>query len=70
MATATPGKPGIPIRLALQVLAAAGSIAGQIGREAAREGTTWVLETRRRHRVMNGELPGLVSVLSDTPGTD
>jgi NAD(P)-dependent dehydrogenase (short-subunit alcohol dehydrogenase family) len=57
----------VPVRLALQVLAAAGSIGAQIGREAAREGATWVLETRRRHRVMNGELPGLVSVLDETP---
>ena len=32
-----------------------------------REGATWVLESRRRHRVMNGELPGLVSVLEETP---
>jgi hypothetical protein len=68
MATTTPGRAGIPVRLALQVLAAAGSIGAQIGREAAREGTAWVLETRRRHRVMNGDLPGLLSVLSDTPG--
>jgi NAD(P)-dependent dehydrogenase (short-subunit alcohol dehydrogenase family) len=51
------------------MLVAAGSIGAQIGREAAREGATWVLETRRRHRVMNGDLPGLVSVLGDTPGT-
>jgi NAD(P)-dependent dehydrogenase (short-subunit alcohol dehydrogenase family) len=57
----------VPVRLALQVLAAAGSIGAQIGREAAREGATWVLEARRRHRVMNGELPGLVSVLDETP---
>jgi hypothetical protein len=57
----------VPVRLALQVLAAAGSIGAQIGREAAREGATWVLESRRRHRVMNGELPGLVSVLDETP---
>ena len=57
----------VPVRLALQVLAAAGSIGAQIGREVAREGATWVLETRRRHRVMNGELPGLVSVLDETP---
>ena len=57
----------IPVRLALQVLAAAGSIGAQIGREAAREGATWVLETRRRNRVMNGELPDLVSVLEETP---
>jgi hypothetical protein len=57
----------VPVRLALQVLAAAGSIGAQIGREAAREGATWVLETRRRHRVMNGALPGLVSVLDETP---
>jgi hypothetical protein len=66
MAT-TPGKSGIPVRLAFQVLAAAGSIGAQIGREAAREGTSWVRESRRRHRVMNGELPGLVAVLGDTP---
>ena len=57
----------VPVRLALQVLAAAGSIGAQIGREAAREGATWVLETRRRHRVMNGELPGMVSVLEESP---
>ena len=57
----------VPVRLALQVLAAAGSIGAQIGREAVREGATWVLETRRRHRVMNGDLPGLVSVLDETP---
>ena len=55
------------MRLALQVLAAVGSIGAQIGREAAREGATWVLETRHRHRVMNGDLPGLVSVLDETP---
>jgi hypothetical protein len=59
----------VPVRLALQMLVAAGSIGAQIGREAAREGTAWVLETRRRHRVINGDLPGLVSVLGDTPGT-
>ena len=57
----------VPVRLALQVLAAAGSIAGQIGREAAREGVAWVLETRRRHRVMNGDLPGLMAALGDNP---
>ena len=67
MATTTPSRAGIPVRLAIQVLAAAGSIGAQIGREAAREGATWVLETRRRHRVMNGELPGLVSVLEESP---
>ena len=49
------------------MLAAAGSIGAQIGREAAREGATWVLETRRRHRVMNGDLPGLMAALGDTP---
>ena len=57
----------VPVRLALQVLAAAGSIGAQIGREAAREGATWVLETRRRQRVMNGALPGLMAVLDETP---
>jgi hypothetical protein len=67
MATTTPGRAGIPVRLAIQVLAAVGSIGAQIGREAAREGATWVLETRRRHRVMNGELPGLMAVLEETP---
>ena len=67
MATTTPDRTGIPVRLALQVLAATGSIGAQIGREAAREGATWVLETRRRHRVMNGSLPGLVAVLDETP---
>jgi hypothetical protein len=66
MATTTPDRAGIPVRLALQVLAAVGSIGAQIGREAAREGATWVLETRRRHRVMNGALPGLVAVLDET----
>jgi len=49
------------------VLAAAGSIGAQIGREAARDGATWFLGTRRRHRVMNGELPGLMAVLGETP---
>lgn len=58
---------GVPVRLALQVLAAAGSIGAQIGREAARDGATWFLGTRRRHRVMNGELPGLMAVLGETP---
>jgi hypothetical protein len=48
------------------VFAAAGSIAAQIGREAARGGATWVLEARRGHRVMKGELPGLMAVLGDT----
>ena len=67
MATTTPGRAGIPVRLALQVLAAAGSIGAQIGREAAREGATWVLETRRRHRVMNGELPGLMPCSAPEP---
>jgi hypothetical protein len=57
----------VPVRLALQVLAAAGSIGAQIGREAAREGATWVLDARRRHRVMNGELPGLMAVIEETP---
>jgi NAD(P)-dependent dehydrogenase (short-subunit alcohol dehydrogenase family) len=57
----------VPVRLTLQVLATAGSIGAQIGREAAREGATWVLETRRRHRVMNGELPGLVALLDENP---
>lgn len=65
--TTTPGRARIPARLALQVLAAAGSIGAQVGREAAREGATWVLESRRRHRVMNGELPGLLAVLDETP---
>lgn len=65
--TTSPGRARIPARLALQVLAAAGSIGAQIGREAAREGATWVLESRRRHRVMNGELPGLLAVLDETP---
>jgi NAD(P)-dependent dehydrogenase (short-subunit alcohol dehydrogenase family) len=67
MANNTPARAGTPMRLALQVLAAAGSIGAQISREAAREGATWVLETRRRHRVMNGELPGLMAVLEETP---
>ena len=53
--------------MALHVLAAAGSIGAQIGREAAREGATWVLEARRRHRVINGDLPGLMAVLDETP---
>jgi hypothetical protein len=66
MAT-TPGNARIPARFALQLLAAAGSIGAQIGREAAREAATWVLESRRRHRVMNGELPGLLAVLDETP---
>ena len=69
MATTTPGRAGIPVRLALQVLAAAGSIAGQISREAARESAAWVLESRRRHRVMNGDLPGLMAALGDTPAS-
>ena len=67
MATTTQGRARIPVRLALQVLAAVGSVGAQIGREAAREGATWVLETRRRHRVMNGDLPGLMAVLEETP---
>lgn len=65
--TTTPGRARIPARLALQVLAAAGSIGAQIGREAVREGATWVRESRRGHRVMNGELPGLLAVLDETP---
>jgi hypothetical protein len=58
--------PRVPVRLALQVLAAAGSIGAQIGREAVRDGATWVRDARRRHRVMNGELPGLMAVLDET----